>query len=227
MNEAQHLADRYVAAWNETDPAARRSAIESLWTRDGQHYVDTRQAIGFAALEDRISRSHEKNVSVLGHRFRAVQDARRLRNAVTFHWQMLPADSDARYWRPAWSSLILNDEVDASRSITSSSFPDSEAGHARHANHSAPTTTAARSKARSGGRSCVAGIPSLARKSRHARAALVRMTARELADIGITPSDRQMVLAGCGWHEPDGNRDIGTFTQGRCAPNETDSHRSV
>jgi hypothetical protein len=109
MNEAQHLADRYVAAWNETDPAARRSAIESLWTRDGQHYVDTRQAIGFAALEDRISRSHEKNVSVLGHRFRAVQDARRLRNAVTFHWQMLPADSDA-VLATGLEFLILNDE---------------------------------------------------------------------------------------------------------------------
>lgn len=60
MTEAQQLADRYVAAWNETDPARRRAAIESLWTEDGQHYVDMRQAIGFAALEDRISRQNDR-----------------------------------------------------------------------------------------------------------------------------------------------------------------------
>jgi hypothetical protein len=94
MYDAQLLADRYVAAWNETDPAIRRRAIEQLWTEDGQHYVDTRQAIGFAALEDRITRSHDKNVAGLGCRFRAVQDARRLHDSVTFHWQMLSAGSE-------------------------------------------------------------------------------------------------------------------------------------
>jgi SnoaL-like domain len=108
MNEAQQLADRYVAAWNETDPGARRKAIESLWTEQGEHYVDTRRAVGFAALEDRISRSHEKNVAGLGNRFRAVQDARRLQNAVTFHWQMLPGDGDT-VLATGLEFLIVND----------------------------------------------------------------------------------------------------------------------
>jgi hypothetical protein len=108
MNDAQQLADRYVAAWNEADPAARRTAIEGLWTEQGQHYVDTRQAIGFAALEGRISRSHAKNVAGLGYRFRAMQDARRLHDGVTFHWQMLPADSD-RVLATGLEFLIVND----------------------------------------------------------------------------------------------------------------------
>jgi hypothetical protein len=109
MTEAQQLADRYVAAWNETDPARRREAIESLWTEDGQHYVDTRQAVGYAALEDRISRSHDKNVTVAGNRFRAVHDACRLRNAVTFHWQMLPAHADT-VLATGQEFLIVNDD---------------------------------------------------------------------------------------------------------------------
>jgi hypothetical protein len=29
MNDAQQLADRYAAAWNETGPAARRQAVVS------------------------------------------------------------------------------------------------------------------------------------------------------------------------------------------------------
>ena len=94
MNHAQQLAERYVAAWNEPDAARRRAAITRLWTADGQHYVDTRQAIGYAALEQRIRGSHEKDVVGAGNRFPAVQDARRLRDAVIFHWQMLPANSE-------------------------------------------------------------------------------------------------------------------------------------
>jgi hypothetical protein len=33
------LAERYIAAWNETDDAARRRAVAELWTADGS-YVD-------------------------------------------------------------------------------------------------------------------------------------------------------------------------------------------
>ena len=43
-----------------------------------------------------------------GHRFRAVQDARALRDVVTFHWEMLPADGE-----PVMASgleiLVVND----------------------------------------------------------------------------------------------------------------------
>jgi SnoaL-like domain len=109
MNDAQQLADRYVAAWNATDPATRRDAIRNLWTEDGQHYVDTRQAVGYTALEERIRGSHNKNVLTAGNRFRAVRDARRLRNAVTFHWEMLPADSET-VLATGLEVLIVNDD---------------------------------------------------------------------------------------------------------------------
>jgi hypothetical protein len=94
MNNAQRLADRYVAVWNETDPERRRRAIAELWMPEGRHYVDTREAQGYAALEQRITGSHEKNVRDGGHRFRAAQDARALRDVVAFRWEMLPVDGE-------------------------------------------------------------------------------------------------------------------------------------
>jgi hypothetical protein len=94
MFDAQDLADRYVAVWNESDPERRRRQIAALWVPDGQHYTDVREARGYDALEQRIVGSYNKNVRDGGHRFRARQDARALRDIVTFHWEMLAAAND-------------------------------------------------------------------------------------------------------------------------------------
>jgi len=94
MNDPQCLADRYVAVWNETDPDRRRRAIAELWRPDGRHYVDTREACGYDALEKRITGSHEKNVRDGGHRFRAGPNARALRDVVAFQWEMVLADGE-------------------------------------------------------------------------------------------------------------------------------------
>jgi hypothetical protein len=93
MIDAQQLAERYIAAWNESDPEKRRQAIAELWTPDGRHYVDTREARGYDALEKRVVGSYEKNVRGRGNGFRA-KGARALRDAVTFFWEMLPAHGD-------------------------------------------------------------------------------------------------------------------------------------
>ena len=92
MIEAQQLAERYVALWNETDAGARRKAIAELWAPDGLHYVKTREDRGYDALMARVTGSHEKNVRDGGNRFRAVDNAQVLRNVVTFQWEMIPAD---------------------------------------------------------------------------------------------------------------------------------------
>lgn len=91
MTDAQDLADRYVAVWNETDEKVRRSAIARLWTPEGNHFVNTLEARGFEALEARITGAHERNVRDNGNLFRVRQDARRLSDIVTFHWDMVPA----------------------------------------------------------------------------------------------------------------------------------------
>ena len=90
MIDAQRLADRYAAVWNEPDANARRREIEELWAPDGGHYVNAREAHGYDALEPRVAGSHEKNVRANRNRFRAAPNARALRDVVIFNWEMLP-----------------------------------------------------------------------------------------------------------------------------------------
>jgi len=91
MDEAQQLADRYAAVWNEADAEARRKAIAELWPPAGRHYVKTREARGYGELEARVIGAYEKNVRDRGNRFRAAKNAQALRNVVTFNWEMVPA----------------------------------------------------------------------------------------------------------------------------------------
>lgn len=95
MTTAQDLAARYAAVWSEPDAEVRRAAIATLWRPDGVHYVKEREARGYAALEQRVSGAYEKNVRDNGNRFRARPDAQRLRDVVTFTWEMLPRDGEA------------------------------------------------------------------------------------------------------------------------------------
>ncbi|MCK1323597.1 hypothetical protein IVA94_22395 [Bradyrhizobium sp. 156] len=87
----QQLADCYVALWNETDADARRQSIEAFWTPEGRHFVRTREVHGYESLQERVTASHESNVRDNGNVFRARQDARRVQDVVTFHWEMVPA----------------------------------------------------------------------------------------------------------------------------------------
>lgn len=94
METAQDFATRYAAVWNESDAETRRAAIVRLWRPDGAHFIKEREARGHAALEQRITGSHDKNVRQNGNRFRARPGAQRLRDVVTFTWEMLPAGAD-------------------------------------------------------------------------------------------------------------------------------------
>ena len=90
MEQAQEIANRYIAVWHESDAQIRRDLIARLWVEDGLHYVGEREAHGYDALEKRIIGSYETNVRDGGHRFRAA-NARTLRDVVTFDWEMIPA----------------------------------------------------------------------------------------------------------------------------------------
>jgi hypothetical protein len=109
MDELQSLADRYVAVWNETDAARRRQQIAELWAPEGRHYVGTREVRGHEDLETRVRESHEKNVRDNGNRFRTADSVHGLRDVVTFHWEMLPADSETALGR-GLEFLIVDEE---------------------------------------------------------------------------------------------------------------------
>jgi hypothetical protein len=94
MLDAQALADRYVAAWNEFDTAKRSSAIAALWAPDAPRHERANQARGYGALSRLIVGSPQRNRGESGIRYRAAPTARLRRDVVTFRWEMLLADSE-------------------------------------------------------------------------------------------------------------------------------------
>jgi hypothetical protein len=102
--DAQDLAARYVAVWNEPDPETRRKTVHALWAEDGEHILlppqqmhDQAVSLGFtsAALEARghdelharVTRAYEEFVAPGTYEFRVHGTARQLRDAVTFRWE--------------------------------------------------------------------------------------------------------------------------------------------
>ncbi|MCC5581080.1 MULTISPECIES: nuclear transport factor 2 family protein [Microtetraspora] len=59
MTDFRALVDRYIAAWNETDAAARAKAVADLWTEDGT-YTDPLAAVrGHEAIAAVIAGAQE------------------------------------------------------------------------------------------------------------------------------------------------------------------------
>ena len=107
MNDYDELTDRYVAVWNETDPEQRRRRIRELWSEDGIECTKQRQTQGYAALEARITASHEKNVRDAGYHFRSCRNADGHHGLVKFNWEMLQK-SDGAIQATGFYILLLN-----------------------------------------------------------------------------------------------------------------------
>ena len=103
--EAEQLADRYVALWNDPDPKRRSRMIAELWTEDGSQILQppqemreiaarpglglaaTLEARGHAELEARAATAYEHWVGSEGLSFRGRDGAERLGDVVKFHWE--------------------------------------------------------------------------------------------------------------------------------------------
>jgi len=109
MLDAQTLADRYVAAWNEPDATKRLEVIAALWAPDALLHGRAGAVRGFGVLGKLILGSSGKNGSQDGVRFRAAPSARRRRDVVTFRWEMLLAGSET-VLASGLEFLIVDDE---------------------------------------------------------------------------------------------------------------------
>ncbi|MEV4116023.1 hypothetical protein [Nonomuraea sp. NPDC049695] len=104
----KQLADRYVAQWNEPDPAARAALIREVWALDGvQVLVDPPQEIreaaaalafpvpplevrGHDALNARVTRAYEMFVASGEHVFERAEEASLLMpNVLSIRWTMV------------------------------------------------------------------------------------------------------------------------------------------
>lgn len=93
MNDLDYFARRYAALWNEPDAERRRAAIAELFAPDAVHYTPSQEVRGHAAMEVRVTDSHEKWVAPGTHAFRAVPGATGHHGAVRFTWEMVDAAS--------------------------------------------------------------------------------------------------------------------------------------
>jgi len=112
IDEAVHLADRYLELWNEADPERRRRMIAELWTEDGSQILQpplemreiaasaglgmaaTLEARGHAELEARAATSYEQWVGSAGFSFRRHDDVYRLDDVIKFHWDAVSPDGE-------------------------------------------------------------------------------------------------------------------------------------
>jgi hypothetical protein len=105
-----HLADTYVALWNEPDADRRGRTIAELWAEDGRHILQPPQEIheiaarpgigmtailearGHEEIEARAASAYEHWVGSEGLSFRGRDDADRLGDVVKLHWEAVAKD---------------------------------------------------------------------------------------------------------------------------------------
>ncbi|MCR6484058.1 nuclear transport factor 2 family protein [Amycolatopsis sp. OK19-0408] len=97
------LIDRYVAVWNEPDPATRRRAVTELWAEDGVQYTESAEHRGRDALEARVAGAHEQFVAPGEFVFVAAEEVLDHHDAITFTTHMVPTTGGA----PVWSGTIF------------------------------------------------------------------------------------------------------------------------
>lgn len=86
------IASRYIAAWNETDPAARRALIAEGWAEDAA-YVDPLMAgRGHAEVDALIAGVQQRFPEF---RFALIGKADGFGDKVRFSWGLGPADAEA------------------------------------------------------------------------------------------------------------------------------------
>ena len=108
MSDLQDLAERYLALWNETDPAARRRAVDARWAEDGSYtdpLVDARGRDAIDATLQAVQHDFPGMVfSLLGPvdahhgiaRFRWELAPRGATEALVVGFDVLVADEDGR-----------------------------------------------------------------------------------------------------------------------------------
>jgi uncharacterized protein len=89
MNDIDTLVQRYVALWNESDPARRRDTINALWAEGGAHFTRSLAAEGHAPIEARVAKAHDEFVASGRFAFMAAGAVDSHHRGVRFNWHMV------------------------------------------------------------------------------------------------------------------------------------------
>jgi len=92
MSDPQTLADRYIAAWNETDPARRQALIAALWTEDASFVDPVLQGDGHAGIDTVIASVQGR---FPGFRFNLIGQPDAFGDYLRLSWGLGPDGADA------------------------------------------------------------------------------------------------------------------------------------
>ncbi|MEU6034323.1 nuclear transport factor 2 family protein [Actinomadura sp. NPDC047616] len=92
MSDARELIERYLAAWNEKDPAARRAAVDDLWTEDAAYVDPLVVAEGRDAIDATIAAVQAQFPDFV---FRLAGDVDAHHHLARFTWELGPEDGEA------------------------------------------------------------------------------------------------------------------------------------
>ncbi len=91
MTDYAGIVDRYLATWNEPDPAARSAAIAAQWTPDGTYTDPLATVSGHDGVAAVIAGAREM---FPGHEFRALPTVDGHHDVVRFGWELVPTGAD-------------------------------------------------------------------------------------------------------------------------------------
>ena len=89
--DAVGIAHRYIAVWNETDPARRRERLEADWTADARYVDPLMQAAGLAQIDALVGAVHQRYP---GFRFRLKGTADAHGEHLRFSWTLGPSGAE-------------------------------------------------------------------------------------------------------------------------------------
>ena len=87
MSDFTKLAEQYIAAWNETDPAARRALIDEVWAADGQ-YIDPLAEVTGRDQIDAVIAAAQQQFAGMTFRLAGAVDAHH--DQARFTWELGP-----------------------------------------------------------------------------------------------------------------------------------------
>jgi hypothetical protein len=89
--DASHVANRYVALWNETDAARRARLLETDWAPDAKYVDPLMQASGHEQISALVGAVHQRYP---GFRFNLLGSADAHGDNVRFTWTLGPSGTD-------------------------------------------------------------------------------------------------------------------------------------
>jgi hypothetical protein len=88
MIDIKEFTERYVAMWNEGDPAARHDLIIELWAEDATNFTQSFEVSGHKEIEARVMRSYDTYVAPGTYMFKAARSAATHHDVVRIDWEM-------------------------------------------------------------------------------------------------------------------------------------------